>query len=216
MIIKSEIPYHWRKIEIDDLPQVTLIHRKAFPKAALTQLGVESIKRYYEWQLTGPHNCFPIGVFDKSQMLLGFCFAGVFKGTLSGFINKNKYYLVMQLISHPWLLMNPVIKDRIKIALHTLKKKPIKINPNKIVVIEKSFGILSIAVDPEKKGLGIGKFLMKVVENEALKNGYNHMHLTVEPQNIEAVHFYEHCGWEMILGEQGIWNGRMEKAFTPK
>lgn len=72
----------------DDLPAVAAIHVAAFPDSALTALGVEAVRRYYAWQLDGPHEVFALGVdavqYDNdgtiaNKQLIGYCFAGGFR-----------------------------------------------------------------------------------------------------------------------------------------
>jgi ribosomal protein S18 acetylase RimI-like enzyme len=201
-----------RPIAVPELSKVAMIHKKAFQDSALTKLGLEPIRRYYEWQLTGPHDCYAIGVFNTEDELTGFCFGGIFRGALSGFLQKNQKFLVTWILTHPWLILNPLVTDRIKIALRIRKKVTTPSKP-KIEADGKSFGVLSIAVDPERQGLGIGRLLMDVVEAEARKGGFQQLHLTVHPTNIQAVSFYERCGWNKVLTECEAWNGGMRKSL---
>jgi len=204
--------YQLRPLESCDLRKVSILHRKAFKDSALTKLGLEPIRRYYEWQLTGPHECYAVGVFDEAQDLLGFCFSGVFHGSLSGFLAGNKKFLIAWIFTHPWVIFNPLVIDRIKNTIHPLKKKQTqKTEISKEV--KRSFGVLSIAVDPTKRGIGIGKMIMDSVEHEAMNNGFSHMHLTVHPSNISAISFYERCGWKRSNSGGGEWTGYMTKCL---
>lgn len=200
-------------IQLEDLSQVANLHKKAFTDSVLTKLGNEPIRLYYEWQLTGPHDCYAIGVFDQDNTLLGFCFSGVFRGSLSGFLQQNRKILVRYILTHPWLITNPLVLDRINIALRIFRKKPPKIPLLKKEQI-RSFGILSIAVDPDRQGFGIGKIIMELVEKEAFIKGFSQMHLTVHPTNVGAVAFYEHCGWLKKNNQSGNWTGSMIKPIT--
>jgi len=76
----------------------------------------------------------------------------------------------------------------------------------------KSYGILSIAIDPHYQGLGIGKMLMERAEAIAKEKGFCEMDLTVEPQNERTIRFYERLGWEKVINENG-WSGRMRKRL---
>ena len=75
-----------RLLSNDDLKNVAILHRLAFPSSALTKLGIETVQRYYKYQLEGPHDACCCGVFIDYQ-LVGFCFAGVFRGAETGFFN---------------------------------------------------------------------------------------------------------------------------------
>ncbi len=211
-MINDNRNFHLHSIEKDHLRYVAKLHEKAFDDSALTKLGIEPIRRYYEWQLTGPHDCYAVGIFDCDNSLSGYCFSGVFHGSLSGFLTKNKKYLFLWILTHPWLVKNPLVTDRIRLALNIGNKKRVSIPPTS-TNSRNSFGILSIAVDPEKQGMGIGQLIMDAVEKEALKKGFTQMHLTVHTTNIGAISFYERCGWIKSGQESGNWNGYMTKPL---
>jgi len=200
-----------RKLQITDLKQVAEIHTLAFPNSALTHLGIDPICRYYEWQITGPHDCFAIGAFEKN-LLVGYCFSGVFRGSLSGFLNKNKKLLIKRILTHPWLILNSLIFDRIKIALRTLKNTGL--HKETAIPVTPSFGILSIATDPSQQGKGIARQLMTEVEIYASQQGFKTIHLTVHPTNEQAVNFYVKSGWIKRINEAGNWTGSMEKILS--
>ena len=77
-----------RNLEAKDLPYVAAVHVAAFPDSALTMLGTEVVRRYYEWQLTGPHDIAALGAFAGAGVE-GYCFGGVFRGAMSGFFNST-------------------------------------------------------------------------------------------------------------------------------
>jgi ribosomal protein S18 acetylase RimI-like enzyme len=53
---------------------------------------------------------------------------------------------------------------------------------------------------------------MQELDRAAAASGYARMHLTVHPDNTNAVRFYEELGWTKAGG--GFeWKGRMEKAL---
>lgn len=201
-----------RNLNILDLIQVADLHCKAFEDSALTKLGKEPVRRYYEWQITGPHESYFVGVFDRER-LVGFCVGGVFRGALRGFLNKNKNFLLGWVLKRPWLLTNSLIQERIKLSFHVLRIKR-SVNPSKINISGSSFGILSIAVDPEIQGFGVGKIILDDIENTAKTAGYNKMHLSVHPSNLVAVSFYEKNGWIKRNDTAGIWTGDMEKDIS--
>lgn len=198
-----------RELDLKDLQSVAEVHQKAFTDSALTKLGLESIRRYYEWQMTGPHDCYGIGVFSESNMLLGFCFAGVFKGSLAGFVAKNKQYLIRYIISHPWLIGNPIIYNRLKSVFRIFFKKLPKNHKDPENLQQKHFSILSIATAPEFQRKGIGRMIVDWVGKLAIGKGYDQLALSVHPENQTAVAFYEKCGWGKKLDEDHNWTGIM-------
>lgn len=201
-----------RPLAVEDLPALPPIHLAAFRDSALAALGPVAIRRYYEWQLTGPHEAGAFGGCLGDE-LAGFCFGGVFRGAMSGFLRKNRPLLVRQVLTHPWLIANPIFRERLGMAARLLSRRARRspIAPE-AAGRPASYGILAIAVHPDAQGLGLGKLLMLRSERAARERGFGQMHLTVNPQNTPAVRFYEGLGWERVLqGER--WTGRMEKRL---
>ena len=211
-----------RKIEVDDLADVSRIHRASFTDSALSHLGAEAVRRYYDWLLTGPHDVIPICAFNHADEMAGFCFGGVFRGALSGFIHKNKRYLFGHITLHPWLLFNPIVRDQANTAVKIIKsslykskpkpKRPIKYSEVVNTSPQRPCGVLSIAVDPDFQHKGIGKLLMDEIEKQAKKYGYKNLALTVHPHNHAAISFYEKLGWVKTYKTEP-WSGHMEKSL---
>ena len=204
-------------LEVADLPRVSEIHRAAFPNSALTMLGAEAVRRYYEWLLTGPHECLALGAAVKAD-ILGFCFAGVFSGAMSGFLRRNRAFLFGSILSHPRLCMNPLFRERATAGLRIVRRfgqQP----PSTPGAAARSgakpvspFGILAIAVHPGSNGQGIGTALMFEAERTARRRDFKEMQLTVELSNHRAVSFYESLSWTKTLHE-GTWHGEMRKTL---
>ena len=200
-----------RALAATDFPGVVEVHMEAFPASALSQLGAEGVRRYYDWQMKNAPECVALGVFPN-QALRGFCFAGVFHGALSGFLARNKTFLVWRVISHPQLLAGRLFRDRLALACRLLTGRggPAPSVPG---LPDRSFGILAIAVSPREQGTGIGKLLMEECEHEARNRGYRAMHLSVSPANAIAIAFYERLGWQRRPATDGKWYGLMTKAL---
>lgn len=199
-----------------DLAHIAAVHVRAFPASALTGLGTEAVQRYYLWQLSGPHDAVALGAFADIQ-LVGFCFGGVFRGALGGFLRTNRAFLVRQVLMRPWLLSNPLFRDRLTNGLNILRRvhrQSVLPTPPATPAV-RSFGILSIAVNPDIQGGGVGRRLLAEAEQQARQRGFAQMHLTVHPSNTQAIRFYERMGWEQIIGSDG-WRGAMRKLLeTP-
>lgn len=196
-----------------DLAQVTRIHCAAFPEGAITRLGAGAAERYYRWLLLGPHQALCIGAF-MGEALAGYCFGGIFRGATSGFLHKYRYYLMRQVIIHPWLAFNPFFRQRLKEGLNGL----LRARQYTEATIEErrrkknTFSLLSIATDPTMQKRGIGGTLMRRAEEYAIEQGYQRMSLTVHGGNLGGFNFYASHGWhvEQELGENTI----MAKTLT--
>jgi ribosomal protein S18 acetylase RimI-like enzyme len=209
-----------RALEMGDVPAVSTIHRAAFPESALSRLGAGVVRRQYEWLLLGPHEVVALGAFDGDQ-LVGFCFGGVFKGAMSGFLQKNRVFLAWSVITHPWLATDPAFRGRLGEGVRILaryvrrrRRRSEGLPARQVRASEaRSFGILSIAVDPRRQGTGAGKVLMRRSEEIAIERGFRTMDLTVHPENEQAVRFYERRGWERRVRDGG-WDGVMTKRLA--
>lgn len=218
MSIQNKLSVYIRPLTVEDLLDVARVHMQAFPGSALTKLGREAVRRYYEWQITGPHEALNVGVYDQDS-LIGFCFGGVFRGALGGFLEKNRAFLIRRVISHPWLLVDPLFRERVRFAVSRLRKrflsqrasvaaKPTAIMPEEV----SSFGILSIAVAPQYQGSGAAQLLMEYSERAAIERCFARMNLTVHPSNKRAVCFYEKVGWQRDV-KDSRWDGHMSKSI---
>ena len=210
-----------RNIHIEDLNEITRIHITSFKDRAMTQLGRGAVTRYYSWLLTGFSTTFPICVETHEGALAGFCFSGNYSGSFSGFLRKHAWYLVVSLLMRPWLIFNSLVRDQAKVACNTLKRICVsrknkiknKISPHNANQQDKtpsSFGILSIAVSPNYQRQRVGELLMCEVEKYAVVNSYSRLHLSVHPENLPAVKFYEKLGWERSSPTEN-WDGKMFK-----
>jgi len=203
-----------RTLGQQDLSAVARIHLQAFPDSALTAMGLAAVRRYYEWQLMGPHDVSALGATDGSELIV-FCFGGVFRGALSGFLQKNRSFLVWPVATHPWLAFNPLFRNRLAIGINALRRfsKPHKVVLANQSVKQSKFGILSIGISPNFQGTGIGKMLMAESEAIARKHGFKEMQLSVSSTNTQAIRFYEALGWEKVIRD-GIWAGEMIKLLA--
>ena len=203
-----------RTLEAKDLPGVAMVHMLAFPESALTMLGTEAVRRYYEWQLVGPHDVAALSAFANGE-LVGFCFGGIFRGAMSGFVRRNRKFLIGHVLAHPWLIRNQIFRDRLATGARVLKRhaKP-KASPPRLKNHNlNQFGILAIAVHPQRQGLGIGKLLMNEAEDVARRQGFQTMDLTVNPGNRQAVEFYERLNW-IRFSKDSVWKGQMKKSLA--
>jgi ribosomal protein S18 acetylase RimI-like enzyme len=192
-----------------DLAAIASLHLEAFPDSALGRLGVEAVRRNYEWQMEGPHDLTALVALDGGRVV-GFLFGGVFRGSTIGFVKRHKWYLAGQVARHPSLLTRRLGWDRIGLAARLLARRwstPAPEDP--AAVPRRSFGVLAIAVDPATQGRGVGRLLMDAAVERARAGGFRAMHLTVHPDNARGVAFYRSLGWVELPGDDGTWSGRM-------
>jgi ribosomal protein S18 acetylase RimI-like enzyme len=207
-----------RELELGDLPGVALVHMLAFPGGGLMMLGAEVMRRYYEWQLIGPHEACALGAFMGKE-LAGFCFGGVYNGAMSGFLSRNKGYLAVLVLTHPWLLTNPIFRERLgrvrgilKRGRASVKKAPDKSAESTASPPQRTYRIQVIAVSPQYQGRGLGKRLLIESERVAIERGYEEMGLCVHVDNSQAIGCYESLRWERAVNDAN-WDGQMRKRL---
>ncbi|WP_421121266.1 GNAT family N-acetyltransferase [Aquihabitans daechungensis] len=196
-------------LSADDLSEVATLHVEAFPDSELTRLGHEAVRRNYLWQFEGPHDLVALGVRSDGR-LVGFLFGGVFRGSTIGFVKREHWFLLGRVLRNPSMIVNAKSLSRIGLAVRLLSRRtgpPQSENP--AAVPPRSFGVLSVAVDPSTQGSGVGQVLMAEAEARARAAGFARMHLTVHPENHRAVRFYEEGGWSRAEGADGTWIGQM-------
>lgn len=203
-----------RRLGPEQMQSVAIVHRAAFPDSALSTLGTEAVRRYYEWQLVGPHDSVALGAFVDGE-LGAFCVGGIFRAKMSGYLRKNRGFLLVQLARHPWLLARAGFRERLVAGLRIVKLLP---PPKNGVPLYQdsdptSFGILSIAVHPRHQGLGLGRRLMSEAEAIARERGFRKMNLSVKVSNDQAIRFYEGLNWERRPSPQAGWKGEMTKCL---
>ncbi|HEY5948893.1 MAG TPA: GNAT family N-acetyltransferase, partial [Kofleriaceae bacterium] len=177
----------------------------------ITALGPEAVRRYYLWLLEGPHDAALMGAW-RDGVLVGFCAAGVFRGAMNGFLRANRRYLALHVLTHPWLALSPLVRDRIRSAARITVKFSRR-RQQRTPAPPPSFGVLSIATDPRAPSTGAGRALMAEAEQRAKDAGFERMVLTVHPSNERAVRFYEQLGWQRS-GDGGDWTGAMQRDLV--
>ncbi|MCF7822781.1 MAG: GNAT family N-acetyltransferase [Candidatus Marinimicrobia bacterium] len=197
-------------IDHEDLLDVAGIHLLAFPESIFSKLGIDCVRRYYAWQLISSDQVYAIGAFRGSE-LIGYCFGGVFRMALGGFIRKNKGFLIKRLARKPWLIFHPAFTGKILQGIRLLLKFTFLKRSVSTSVLQEDkvhFGILAIASHPASRGLGVGQLLMEDSERFAREHGFARMRLTVSPKNQNAIQFYEHIDWKKDAAA-GKWQGGM-------
>jgi len=212
-----------RDITKEDLDEVTRIHCASFPDRTLIKLGEEAVRRYYAFLLEDFPQAKPICASTAENTLAGFCFAGAYSGSFSEYIRQNFGFLVGRAIVRPWLIFSPLIWELIKPVMKVIKwmlgrRREVKTAPVSQPQSQGTFdktgwGILAIAVDPQYQRKGVGEHLMTAVEDFARPMGIENLDLSVHPDNLSAILFYEKLGWEKNANS-GEWNGKMAKRLV--
>jgi len=203
-----------RLLSRDDLPEIVRVHLAAFPDAAITRLGREAARRFYESLMSNVHDAFGLGAW-RDKILLGFCFGGVWRQAKLVYVRQNMLFLASLLLVRPWLLRESFFRKRIRFALGLLfrrKARSARVHHARADEAE-HFGIQSTAVDPRFQGTGIGGMLLDTCEEYARQRGFDEIILSVHRTNHRAIEFYECMGWEKVI-KDGAWTQVMVKRLA--
>lgn len=209
-----------KQLENKHLKRISQIHLDTFPDSSWTKLGSRVVENYYLYQLVEPHPFVWARVAVAGDDCAGFCISGIFRGSTSGFIKKNRVLLARKTLTKPWLLLDPIFTDRLNEGVALLKrmaareKKQNESPTNGANAARPKYGILAIATAPDFQGLGVGKSLMLDAEATACARGFNEMILTVDVGNANAIRFYENLNWRKSLDDGGEWAGVMTKQLV--
>lgn len=169
-----------KSLKIEDVKTISIIHQIAFKNFFLTSLGSYFLKKFYA-SIFRSKDGIAIGAFNNDNELVGFAI---------GAKTKNGFYKS--------LLKNNFIPLLFSAVFNLLTQ------PHKIKRLMQSFltsetsneefinyaTLLSICVDPDKKGQKIGKLLLEAFENETL-NYSSGISLTTDKYNNDYVNnFY--------------------------
>lgn len=192
-----------------DLRAIAVLHIDAFPDSVLARLGPDVMERYYDWQLSGPHDVVAI-VAEVDGQPAGYLFGGVFRGSTIGFVKREKWLLFRSVLRHPGVLRSSLGWRRIALAGRLLARRPSPPAPEAPAAVPpRSFGVLAIAVDPRAQGRGVGRALMAETTARARAQGFERLHLSVHPDNEQALRFYRGLGFDALPEPDGTWSGRM-------
>jgi ribosomal protein S18 acetylase RimI-like enzyme len=187
---------------------------EAFPRSALSRLGAEAVRRYYEWQFMAPHKAHFLGIFENRR-LLGFLLCGLFHEAMGGYLKRNGAWIMKVMLLRPCLILHPEIRTGIRQVLRRLygsRTSSGNLGASIIPVEKKVFGVLAIAVHPRQQRRGIARSLMMRSELFASEGGFSEIRLTVDPNNHGAKAFYQGLGYHTLV-EEDIWKGRMVKKL---
>ncbi len=173
-----------------DAAEVAELHRSMIPTGFLSSLGARFFRHLYRAILSS-RSAFGFGCRAPSGELLGFVTCTedtscVYKQSL------RRYGVSLMLALLPRLWRPSFFRQ----AWETLCY-PAEIG-RKLPKAE----VLSLAVSRRAQGHGLGRILMQIALVEFQRRGIPAIKVAVGADNIQANHFYEHCGLKLVLVRQ--------------
>lgn len=183
-----------RKMNINDLGKVAEVHLNSYTKDHFTaHLSKKLLMKYYGELLKLTRYAY---ISEDLGSLNGFLLGGDnLAAGIRSFTRKNIISLATISLFNMRLLFN-------KIARVFARRK----NNGKRMVL------LSICVNKSAQGSGIGKKLTEEFEKDLVNDGIGQYVLSVKPDNLKAVKFYEHCGYKKV--EEGRYSIVYEKKLS--
>jgi len=184
-----------RPAEQSDITGMVDVHLSAFQNFFLTFLGPRFLELLYREILIYPDGIAAVYVEDKR-----------IKGLVAGTVappNFYKHLLRTRWFQFAWAalgtaLRRPVIIPRLLRAF---------LYPSQTSSQSNVATLMSLAVDPQMQGKGIGQKLVKAFQDEALRRGVRHVNLTTDRLNNDSVNrFYQKLGFHckrMYITPQG-------------
>jgi GNAT superfamily N-acetyltransferase len=179
-----------------ELEDIVAVHLRAFPNNFLTLMGSSFIREYYRAVSEYKSNIFLVARNEESTL-----------GFVSGFGNPVQFYsyyfskrFELIPISLVAILKRPYLIPRILSNLSYMRRAH-----GSSSEVELS----SVAVLPERSGLGVGKGLIDAFVNKARQAGFESIYLTTDVRNNETGNnFYVNRGFRLerslLQGRRGV------------
>lgn len=177
-----------KEIKEDEIKAVVAIHKYAFKDFFLTSLGEKFLTTYYRSVKNEPDGLL-LGAF-KSGQLVGFCAACLQSKKFNTKLIQHHIFR-FSLVGIQLLFTKPV-------ALIRLFKNFTKSDPN--VQDQGDYAeLLSIAVDINAQGSGVGKTILLGLEKELEKKSCQQLSLTTDYFNNEkTIEFYKSLNYKIM------------------
>jgi ribosomal protein S18 acetylase RimI-like enzyme len=191
--------FNLAEARIHHVNQIVQVHLLAFPVFFLSKLGPYFLKVYYRSILKSKDGI-SLVIIDKSGNVIGFCVGSKQSlGFHSSLIKNNiiDYFLAGLVI----MALNPINIIRL---IKNLNKKSSSVDDGLYSEL------LSIAVNPAFRGMGLGNYLLTNFEKMALEKGCRDISLTTDFYDNESIiNFYFKSGYTIMATFNSYPNRKM-------
>lgn len=173
-----------------DIPHIARLHLRAFVGFANARLGFGYACSMLRWFRTHPHGI-ALAAWLHDQVV------GYVVGAPVGYNRAFHRDLFLRgflsFLTHPkaWFSRKvyAAIFRRVRSFFTRTTPAP------SVALPEPAYSLVSIAVSPDARGLGIGQRLLAEFEAYARHRDARAIRLTTRPDNLQARSLYERCGW---------------------
>lgn len=200
--------FHIRELELNDkylIQDLAILHKAAFPRFFLTQLGIPFLKTLYTGYLEDADS--GLIVAEEDNKVIGFIaysndYPRFYKGLIKHHIVKFALCSIGAAVRHPSV---------IKRLLGAFKKS------DSVVKNEKYVELASICVDPSIEGKGVGSALIRYLKEIVDFNDFAYINLETDANENDNVNsFYRKNGFllerQFVTDEGRVMN---EYRFAP-
>ncbi len=180
-----------RHITKQDIGEIVKIHRKAFDGFFLTLMGPAFLTKYYKTVLI--HSGHIALLAENKDGIAGFAV---------GFVKPNEFYesirsrkMSFGLAALPGLIRKPrLLKKMLANKDRAIELAASYLEPDRLLC-----ELASIAVDPGKAGMGIGKILARGFIDCAREMNTDEVYLSTDADNNDKVNaFYMSLGFQLV------------------
>jgi ribosomal protein S18 acetylase RimI-like enzyme len=175
------IPLSYRHIDA-----VARLHREAIPAAFTSFLGESFLKIFYRTLIESRY-CFGFSAVDENDNVLGYITGA---SRLSGF---SRDFLMRNFLTVPFLILPKVLSWKIVKSIFQSLFMSRQDRKKDLPEAE----IVSVAVVPQARGMGIGKRLMNVALDEFVRHGVQQVKVMVGDK-LPANQYYIKSGFEWV------------------
>ncbi len=183
------------RLEPTDLDAVAEIHRRASPESVFSRLGADAVARFLAFHLALDE--VEGWVVEDSAQPAGALLGGRFGTATSRFVRTNAPFLASRALRHPRALIRPRTAVAVRVAAASLLR-PWRAPERPERVPAGSYGVLLLVVDPPAQRRGLGHALLEAAAASAHDQGFQGLHLTVNPTDETALGFYTRRGWTRL------------------
>jgi ribosomal protein S18 acetylase RimI-like enzyme len=180
------------------LDAVVEIHLAAFPDYMNASLGRGYLRAFLRGFLQRTDALALMAVSESGQVL-GYA-AGAPVQSVPEMTRALASAAALALLVRPWLFTSPRIRRTVWRTAEQWLGRSSRPKATPLLPMP-TFSLVSIGVDPQARGRGVGDQLLKAFEQEVRQRGGIALRLSVYPSNHGARQFYERHGWQPFDGD---------------
>jgi asparagine synthase (glutamine-hydrolysing) len=193
-----------------DLAELVTVHQRSFPEEFLTLIGGRFIRRFYRFYFQQPAGICLVCLDTASGRLAGAVAGGEPKLRTAFTLNHASLFLGRILVRAAF---HARVRARIMSHVEDVSRLLLRASGFGDMLISGPWApdsagghwsnLLSICVEPDYRGKGVGGLLLEGFRRESVRLGFHAMRLSVHDDNHTAIAFYRAHGWREFTATPG-------------